>query len=161
MAQARGPFVRNEANFHYYADPEIGVPGGRVRQTKPKDSGQSSVDGGQSYKRTQFPAWQQRAECAKQDACVKSPRAGLRSVFLGQYRRSVWPIPTLGGRVKRSRIPPPGRGNGAVRGTHPAEWGLCRACCTNEANSPRGAGDAVRATLGRLCETNPICWQRA
>jgi hypothetical protein len=65
MARARGPFVRNEANVHYYADPEIGVPGGRVRQTKPKGSGQSLVDGGQSYKQTQFPAWQQRAECAK------------------------------------------------------------------------------------------------
>ena len=31
--------MQNEANFHYYADPEIGVPGGRVHQTKPIDGG--------------------------------------------------------------------------------------------------------------------------
>ena len=28
-------FVRNKANFHHYADQEIGVPGSEVRQTKP------------------------------------------------------------------------------------------------------------------------------
>ena len=43
MSRARGPFVRNEANFRYYADPEIGVPGGRVRQTKPIDGGKCNA----------------------------------------------------------------------------------------------------------------------
>jgi hypothetical protein len=38
-AGIRGPIVRNKANPHRYADPEIGVPGGRLCQTNPISGG--------------------------------------------------------------------------------------------------------------------------
>ena len=105
--KGEGAWRTNKANLEQPG----GRPGAHCAKQSQKAVGPVVSSGGRPwYKRTQFPAWQQRAECAKQDACVKSPRAGLRSAFLGQYRRSVWPIPTLGGHVKQSQFAPPGRG---------------------------------------------------
>ena len=173
-AGVRGPVAPNKPNFgrpcrgHEAHSSETkpifttmpirrsAFPGAECAQTKPKGSGQSSVDGGQSYKQTQFPAWQQRAECAKQNACVKNPRAGLRPAFLGQYRRSVWPIPTLGGRVQTKPI----------CASRPGEMERCVVRTLRPGAFPgrvlqtkpirrAAAGDAV-GPQDRLCKTNPI-----
>ncbi len=90
-------------------------PLGPVVQTKPiSDGGARTTLGRQRPNR--YSAGVKRA---KQDAHDKSPRIGLRSAFLSEYRGSVRLIPTFVGRVKQSQFP----GSACLRKT--VAWASC------------------------------------
>ncbi len=101
-----GPIVRNKPNFHPYADPEIGVPRGRLCKTNP-------IPGGARYPPFHYsiiPAFQARAYCTKQS---QFPCRG----------------PKRRGRARSEALPPLGRilrnkaNRRRVRVTTSALWG--------------------------------------